>query len=324
MNEWILTAIPVPDAGVVMFKPGVGQLKDFKGRMVIMPAPIELQSLKSGRVSSKQSLLNDKRLLPFFDNEIVFAAAGGSGGLHHRISQNIKHCQIEDDDFHHDELTLTKVGNSYIRTCWHHDTEIIKHGKFKEQAEQIAKENYHSNILWAISNGLRYSSNHHLSLGDLFTWTVQHQISHLLPDLCLRQLLNIGATPTHDGPILTPSETASSKVKRVLAFDIDDEPPASFMKRPKLIRWQNTNYLKWVKSQQCCGCDMPADDPHHIIGHGQGGMGTKAHDLFTIPLCRKCHDELHRDPKEWERIHGSQVVLLFKFLDRSIGLGVFG
>ncbi|MDK2548025.1 DUF968 domain-containing protein, partial [Escherichia coli] len=36
-------------------------------------------------------------------------------------------------------------------------------------------------------------------------------------------------------------------------------------------------------------------DPHHLIGHGQGGMGTKAHDLFVLPLCRKHHDELHVD-----------------------------
>lgn len=39
----------------------------------------------------------------------------------------------------------------------------------------------------------------------------------------------------------------------------------------------------------------PADDPHHLIGHGQGGMGTKAHDLFVLPLCRKHHDKLHAD-----------------------------
>ena len=40
-------------------------------------------------------------------------------------------------------------------------------------------------------------------------------------------------------------------------------------------------------------CGNQADDPHHIIGHGLGGMGTKADDLFVIPLCRKCHNELH-------------------------------
>lgn len=52
-----------------------------------------------------------------------------------------------------------------------------------------------------------------------------------------------------------------------------------------------------------------------------GGMGTKAHDLFTIPLCRQHHDELHRDPKLWEANYGNQIELLFSFLNRSLGMG---
>ncbi|MGC9770931.1 hypothetical protein P4I21_26935, partial [Escherichia coli] len=47
-------------------------------------------------------------------------------------------------------------------------------------------------------------------------------------------------------------------------------------------------------------CGNQADDPHHIIGHGLGGMGTKADDLFVIPLCRKCHNELHAGVKDFE------------------------
>ncbi len=113
-------------------------------------------------------------------------------------------------------------------------------------------------------------------------------------------------------------------LKSVLNLSVDPEPPASFMKKPKLQRWESVKYLQWVKSQPCCVCGATADDAHHIIGYGQGGIGTKAHDLFTIPLCRVHHSELHNDPKEWEREHGSQIVFLFRFLDRSLGLGVFG
>ncbi len=50
-----------------------------------------------------------------------------------------------------------------------------------------------------------------------------------------------------------------------------------------------------------------------LSGMVWGGMGTKAHDLFTIPLCRIHHDELHRDPKQWEVTHGNQLELLFHF-----------
>ncbi|PWC21475.1 DUF968 domain-containing protein [Brenneria nigrifluens DSM 30175 = ATCC 13028] len=113
----------------------------------------------------------------------------------------------------------------------------------------------------------------------------------------------------------------NTQVTPVLALAIDEEPPAGFMLLPKLARWECDKYTRWVKSQQCCGCGNPADDPHHIIGHGMGGMGTKPHDLFTIPLCRDCHNALHRDAKSWEAEHGSQVDLLFHFLNRALGIG---
>ncbi|WP_273839352.1 DUF968 domain-containing protein [Providencia rettgeri] len=112
--------------------------------------------------------------------------------------------------------------------------------------------------------------------------------------------------------------------KPVLNLTIDPEPPASLMLKPKLQRWINDNYLQWVKSQPCCVCNSIAHEAHHLIGHGQGGMGTKAHDLFTIPLCRIHHSELHKDPNGWEREHGSQLIFLIRFLDRSAALGVFG
>ncbi|MDI7637113.1 DUF968 domain-containing protein, partial [Cronobacter sakazakii] len=63
---------------------------------------------------------------------------------------------------------------------------------------------------------------------------------------------------------------------------------------------------------------------HHLIGHGQGGMGTKAHDLFVLPLCRRHHDELHRDTVAFEEKYGSQLELIFRFLDRALAIGVLG
>jgi len=37
----------------------------------------------------------------------------------------------------------------------------------------------------------------------------------------------------------------------------------------------------------------PEAEPHHIIGVGLGGMGTKASDIHTMPLCRPCHRAVH-------------------------------
>lgn len=68
--------------------------------------------------------------------------------------------------------------------------------------------------------------------------------------------------------------------------------------------------------------DKQADDPHHLIGHGQGGMGTKAHDLFVLPLCRTHHNELHADTVAFEEKYGSQLELIFRFIDRALAIGV--
>ncbi|EFM2347808.1 DUF968 domain-containing protein, partial [Escherichia coli] len=63
--------------------------------------------------------------------------------------------------------------------------------------------------------------------------------------------------------------------------------PAQYLQRQKPQREEMPVYTRWVKTQKCMTCGNQADDPHHIIGHGLGGMGTKADDLFVIPLCRK-------------------------------------
>ncbi|MDR9873528.1 DUF968 domain-containing protein, partial [Enterobacter hormaechei subsp. xiangfangensis] len=105
-------------------------------------------------------------------------------------------------------------------------------------------------------------------------------------------------------PSLPATQIFQEKAKKIVAVKVDPETPESFMLRPKRRRWENEKYTRWVKSQQCSCCNNPADDPHHLIGHGQGGMGTKAHDLFVIPLCRAHHDELHADPVAFEAKYG--------------------
>jgi len=65
----------------------------------------------------------------------------------------------------------------------------------------------------------------------------------------------------------------------------------------KIIEKENPvrdkEYTGWVKSLDCCNCGAPGDDPHHVINEGEGGTGTKACDLFTMSLCRICHNIIH-------------------------------
>ncbi|ENR2666181.1 DUF968 domain-containing protein [Escherichia coli] len=166
-------------------------------------------------------------------------------------------------------------------------------------------------LCWHCDNQLR----------DQFT----ERLESMATDNCARWVLSVVPSVTRESD-LVPSVPATSiiqdKVKKVLALKVDPESPESFMLRPKRRRWVNEKYTRWVKTQPCACCGKPADDPHHLIGHGQGGMGTKAHDLFVLPLCRKHHDELHADTVAFEEKYGSQLELIFRFIDRALAIGV--
>lgn len=126
------------------------------------------------------------------------------------------------------------------------------------------------------------------------------------------------------GLIKTPGlkvESAAERAKSVLVLAANDDPPAGYMRKPKMQRLELPEYTRWVKRQPCCGCGEQADDPHHIIGHGFGGTGTKACDLLVIPLCRVCHDMLHKNVKAWEEQNGSQLLWLARTLARATGIG---
>jgi len=77
--------------------------------------------------------------------------------------------------------------------------------------------------------------------------------------------------------------------------------------------WRSPKYIAWIKEQQCIVSRMPADDPHHIIGHGFSGPATKAPDWAVIPLTRQAHESLHYNRATWEYQNGSQVELLMRF-----------
>jgi hypothetical protein len=79
----------------------------------------------------------------------------------------------------------------------------------------------------------------------------------------------------------------------------DENFTNTWEKLQKHKRYENKAYLKWVKTQPCCNCGAPADDPHHIIGQGMGGMGMTAPDWATMPVCRGCHTELHNQSDVW-------------------------
>ena len=61
-------------------------------------------------------------------------------------------------------------------------------------------------------------------------------------------------------------------------------------------RLSNRKYLDWLKTGECVSCGMPADDAHHLLLPYDGIMGSKQDDFMAVPVCRGCHDRIHRYP----------------------------
>jgi hypothetical protein len=59
-------------------------------------------------------------------------------------------------------------------------------------------------------------------------------------------------------------------------------------------------YRRWVSEQCCARCgSFPPCDPHHIKGvFHLSGTAMKPTDFAIMPLCHKCHLEIHAHPTE--------------------------
>ncbi|EFM6596130.1 DUF968 domain-containing protein [Escherichia coli] len=335
--------------GIVLFRPGPDAMPLFmQGRVLVEPEPKSMRNLPSGVVpAARQPLVEDKTLLPFFSNARVIRAAGGAGALSDWLLRHIKSCQWPHGDYHHSETVIHRYGTGAMVLCWHCDNQL--RDQTSESLEQLAHQNLSAWMIDVIGHAISGTQERELSLAELSWWAVRNQVADALPEAVLRRSLGLRAEKIRsvyrESDIVPGEQTATSILKQrtknlaplphahqqnppqektVVSIAVDPESPESFMKRPKRRRWVNEKYTRWVKTQSCACCGKPADDPHHLIGHGQGGMGTKSHDIFTLPLCREHHNELHADPLAFEEKHGSQVDLIFRFLDHAFATGVLG
>lgn len=344
MMRAILTAEIVRTMGIVLLKPGRELMTLFShGRILVESVPQNMASLAPGRIpDARQPLANDPEIAGFFIDERVIRAAGGISGLEYWLENRHRECQYPHSEYHHDELVTMRYPPGAIRVCWHCDNQLRDHTT--DLLTRLAQENVIEWIIEKVLRDLGHSRERTLSIAELCWWALTHGVSEAITESLARKALRLANEPIpsvwRESDIL-PTELATSILKRhtdsyspdpalqepvldapITPLIVDPEPPASFFKKPKRIRWENQSYLAWVKSQPCECCRQPADDPHHLIGHGQGGMGTKAHDAFAIPLCRRHHNELHNDPVKFERKYGSQLEMLKNVLDRAFALGV--
>lgn len=338
----LLTPEIVPRLGVVLLKPGKELMHLFaNGRVLVEQAPQSMALQETGRVpDARQPLAEDSTLHSFFTDERVIRAAGGLPGLEYWLERNVRECQYPHSDYHHHELVTMRHAPGALMLCWHCENQLRE--QFTERLAMLARQNVISWIIDTVLAALRFNRDRELSLAELCWWAVYVGVAEAIPEDMATQALMLPVEPipkVFKEADIVPTVPATSILQKrvqparqyqpateqqpeVLALRADPESPESFMLRPKRRRWENTTYTRWVKSQPCECCRRPADDPHHVIGHGMGGTATKAHDLFVFPLCRECHDELHADVAAFERKHGTQLALLFRFLDRALAVGV--
>lgn len=63
-----------------------------------------------------------------------------------------------------------------------------------------------------------------------------------------------------------------------------------------------THSIMTTDLENCFCCGRPADDTHHVFG------GTSKRDESTqwglmVPVCRFCHEEIHRNPQIQTELH---------------------
>lgn len=344
----LLRPVLVPELGLVVLRPGRESMQVFHNpRVLVEPEPKSMRGLPSGVVPAvRQPLAEDKSLLPFFSDDRVIRAAGGAGALSDWLLRHVKFCQWPHGDYHHSETVIHRYGTGAMVLCWHCDNQL--RDQTSESLGQLAHQNLSAWMIDVIRHAISGTQERELSLAELSWWAVCNQVADALPESVLCRSLGLPVEKIRsvyrESDIVPGEQTATSILKQrtknialplhvhqqqpplqektLVSIAVDPESPVQYLQRQKPQREEMPVYTRWVKTQKCMTCGNQADDPHHIIGHGLGGMGTKADDLFVIPLCRKCHNELHAGVKDFEEKHGSQLLLLIRFLMHARNSGV--
>lgn len=118
------------------------------------------------------------------------------------------------------------------------------------------------------------------------------------------------ATPTNLED-QTPDPSKGDQEETVWAKNIiqgSEDGGALFLPKPRRLR--APAHLAHVRTQPCLVCERTPCDAHHLRFMQPRAMAKKVSDEFTVPLCRRHHDLLHRDPDEpgWWAAHGIDPV----------------
>ncbi|MCA3989553.1 DUF968 domain-containing protein [Vibrio vulnificus] len=337
----ISSVIPIPQLGITLLNTGehTSLMQDLDGRALIQPVPLSLIHSSDGPVvvdavmliaSEKETVRRDLSLLPFFAHPDV-------DKLFDPIEKHvdrIPRCQAKSEHCNHNLLTVKLENGGAIRLCWHHDL----HREEVVGIESKAATNlivFRSNVVSVRLHGRVLP----LTLPELCWWAVRNEVYHALPhdllskifeeEVSRRRVGSRGYTDTNARYIQQDCREALQKLaKPVLKLSVDEDPPLLYMRKPKPTTYTSEAYLAFVRKLPCVvngpGTERDPVEAHHLILHGEGKMGGKAHDLFTFPLRASEHRKFHNDPAGWEAKHGTQLLHVKNTLSKALDVGAIG
>ncbi|ELA8260023.1 DUF968 domain-containing protein [Vibrio alginolyticus] len=318
-----LDVVPTLNAALIPLSPNKEAIQRLlvDGKIGLVSPNQNLATKTAGGLSS-----DDLSLVAFFAHEDVQLLIGSTA----KYVDTISECQLKGEGYCNHNLKTRVTGEGAIRLCWHHDNMADD----SHQAFSIARKNTVRHGLMVVSRQL-HGEVRRITDVDLCWWAVRNDVYSLLPQSVLdRQFKReegskrVGVLGNVDTDARYVFEGQREQLQRlakpVLKLVIDDDPPAMYLRKPKPIRWESEKYLSFVRKLPCRVCGKTAGISHHLIGHGEGKMGSKASDLFTIPLCHGHHQELHRDVNTWERQHGDQLWHVKETINRALVVGAVG
>ncbi|EOD5329026.1 DUF968 domain-containing protein [Vibrio parahaemolyticus] len=315
-----LDVVPTLNAALIPLSPNKEAIQRLlvDGKIGLVSPNQRLSTKTVGGLSS-----DDLSLVAFFAHEEVQLLIGRTA----RYVDTISECQLKDDGYCNHNLKTRVTGEGAIRLCWHHDNMADD----SHQAFSIARKNTVCHGLKVVSRQL-HGEVRRITDVDLCWWAVRNDVYSLLPKTVLdRQFKReegsrrVGVLGSVDTDARYVFESQCDQLKRlakpVLKLVIDDDPPAMYLRKPKPIRWESEKYLSFVRKLPCRVCGKTAGIAHHLIGHGEGKMGSKSSDMFTIPLCHEHHQNLHLDMNVWEDQHGDQLWHVKETINRALVVG---
>jgi len=82
-------------------------------------------------------------------------------------------------------------------------------------------------------------------------------------------------------------------------------------------RRRNEKHLRFIAERPCLVCGSSPCDAHHIkfadarvLKPQSSNIGMKADDRFTLPLCRRHHEEAHRGERKFFDAYHTDAVLM--------------